>query len=632
MHMKSTLLFLAFCLAFSPLNAQWTTNTEANTTVSTLQTGDMQSVGTSDGRTWVAYWHDVPAPKYYEMRVQLLDQNGNRVFGDEGLLVNNQVPMSSFTTLWSITADRENNVYIGFNGTDGGNPVYVHKIAPDGAQLWGNNGISPGSGFDVKVLPLTNGEAIVCWLPGNKGVMQKVAADGSLLWTDPVTIAPVISTHRTSAGELAELSNGDFVVVLHDRGGFSPSSLPYAQRYTGAGAAVWGSPVALTTSYFTSFNRRYSLRQDIDTLYFGYAGAQGIQPHGYLQRINPDGSLPWGIDGSEFSTQAVSYERDVQIDFQPGSNHIWGICEYSDPSQSQVGEYVQKFDKSTGARLLTDLAKAVFPIGDVYISHQHHLSLVNDKPVFLVSNGNSNGVFAKDLLLVYLDENGNFAWPEQTRQVSTNPDGVKSRIQINRPYEGRVVAAWAEDRPDSSIIRPYAQRVDIDIACVPPVVNAFGYTIDSLTVTFTNVASNVDSIAWDFGDGVQGFGAQPVHTYASDGQYTVCEYVLNECGTDTFCRNLVISTIAVSDLEKQYDLKIAPNPSKGPVNMFLNMPTTDDLQYKVYTTNGQLLENQTLNLTPGKQLIPLKGLPAQSGTYLVAVQIGKKHAVIRVIR
>ncbi|MBL7784230.1 MAG: hypothetical protein JNM22_23545, partial [Saprospiraceae bacterium] len=57
--MKSALLFLALCLAFSPLNAQWTNNTESNTFVSTLQTGDMQSVGTSDGKTWVAYWHDV---------------------------------------------------------------------------------------------------------------------------------------------------------------------------------------------------------------------------------------------------------------------------------------------------------------------------------------------------------------------------------------------------------------------------------------------------------------------------------------------------------------------------------------------------------------------------------------------
>ena len=629
--MKSALLYLALCLAFSPLNAQWTNNTESNTFVSTLQTGDMQSVGTSDGKTWVAYWHDVPAPKYYEMRVQLLDQNGNRVFGDEGMLVNNQAPMSSFTTIWSITVDRQDNVYIGFNGTDGGNPVYVHKIAPDGTQLWGNNGISPGSGFDVKVLPLSSGEAIICWLPGNKGVMQKVAADGSLLWTDPVTIAPVISTHRTSAGELAELSNGDFVVVLHDRGGFSPSSLPYAQRYTNAGTAVWTNPVALTTSYFTSFNRRYSLRQDIDTLYFGYAGAQGIQPHGYLQRINPDGSLPWGIDGSEFSTQSASFERDVQIDFQPGSDYIWAICEYSDPSQSQVGEYVQKFDKTTGARLLTDQAKAVFAIGDVYISHQHRLTLVNDRPVFLVSNGNSNGVFAKDLLLVYLDENGNFAWPEQTRQVSTNPSGVKSRIQINRPFEGRVVAAWAEDRPDSSIIRPYAQRVDVDVACVPPTAG-FGYTIDSLTVTFINIALQVDSIVWDFGDGTQGTGAEPVHTYASDGLYTACEYVFNECGTDVFCRDLVISTIGVSDLEKTYNLKISPNPSNGPINIYLNMPDAGSLHYKLYAVNGQLFDSQTFALSSGKQSIPIKELPTQSGAYLLSVQIGNSHAVIRIIR
>ncbi|MBL7784113.1 MAG: T9SS type A sorting domain-containing protein, partial [Saprospiraceae bacterium] len=263
--------------------------------------------------------------------------------------------------------------------------------------------------------------------------------------------------------------------------------------------------------------------------------------------------------------------------------------------------------------------------------HQHRLTLVNDRPVFLVSNGNSNGVFAKDLLLVYLDENGSFAWPEQTRQVSTNPSGVKSRIQINRPFEGRVVAAWAEDRPDSSFIRPYAQRVDVDLACVTPTAG-FGYSTDSLTVTFINIALQVDSIVWDFGDGTQGTGAEPVHTYTSDGQFTVCEYVFNECGTDVFCRDLVISTIGTSDLEKWYDLKISPNPSRGPVNILLTMPSAGSLHYKVYTTNGQLLESQTLNLSSGKQAIPLKGLPEQSGTYFVFVQIGNSHAVIRVIR
>lgn len=64
------------------------------------------------------------------MRLQLLDAQGHQLFGPEGMLVNNVVPMSTFTTLWSVAIDRDNNVYIGINGSGAGNLAYVHKISP----------------------------------------------------------------------------------------------------------------------------------------------------------------------------------------------------------------------------------------------------------------------------------------------------------------------------------------------------------------------------------------------------------------------------------------------------------------------------------------------------------------------
>src|SRR5262249_30191849 len=161
-------------------------------------------------------------------------------------------------------------------------------------------------------------------------------------------------------------------------------------------------------------------------------------PHGFLQRIDPDGALPWGIDGSDFSTQTAAYERDVQIAYREGSDVVWAICEYSDASQSDVGEYVQKFDKTSGARLLTDLGKEVFPISDAYVSHRGELQLVDNEPVFLISDGNSNGVFPKDILAIHLDANGDLATP-MPLPAGTNPEGVKSRIHLNTAHDGKVV-------------------------------------------------------------------------------------------------------------------------------------------------------------------------------------------------
>ena len=628
--MKTTLPILLLYLLSSSLYGQWASNTDVNTNVAASVTGDIQSVGTNDGKTYVAFWHEVPAPQNYEMRVQLLDQAGNRLFGDEGMVVNNTVPMSTFTTLWSVAVDRENNVYIGFNGTDGGNPVYFHKISESGTQLWGDSGINPGSGFDPKMLPLSNGDVMLCWLPGNKGVMQKFSAAGTAVWANPVTIEPTVANHRTSAGELAELSNGDVVVLLHDRGGFSPSSLPYAQRYAGDGATVWASPVALSTTYFTVFNRRYNLLQDVDTLYFGYAGAQGIQPHGFVQRIDPDGTLPWGTNGSDFSTQTALFEQEVKIAFMPGSDVVWAVAQYSNTSQSQLGTYVQKFDKTTGARLLSDEAKEIFPISDAYIALQGNIQVVNDQPVFLVADGNSNGVFPIDLLAVYLNPDGGFAWPEETRPVATSPDGVKSRVQLNAPYNGKVVAAWAEDRPETGDSRPYAQQVEVVVSCVPPVAG-FTFTASGLGVEFTSTATNATNAFWTFGDGTTFVGADTTHVYQTEGTYTVCQYVINDCEMDTLCQEVLVETSGVSQLENLYRLKLSPNPGSGPFVLTLQMPEAGELSYQLLTASGQSLFTRKAKLTSGQQVVPVVTEALPGGNYFLNVRINGKETVLRLI-
>ena len=625
--MKNTLLLLLFSFATCSLFAQWTNDTEANTPVASSKTSDIQSIETSDGRTYVAYWHEVPAPANYEMRLQLLDENGNQQFGPDGMLVNDTAAMSTYTTLWSLSVDAQNNFYVCFNETGGSNRVYVHKISPDGTQLWGPTGISPGAGFDPKALPLRNGEVVICWLPGNQGVMQKVSADGTPVWANPVTIAPGVSGHKSSAGELAELSNGDFVVIIHDRGGFSPSSLPYAQRYDTNGTAVWANPVAISTTYYTVFNSRYALRQDGDVLYFGYAGAKGLQFYGFVQRIDPDGSLPWGIDGVDFSTQTAFYERSVQIAYEPGSDVVWAICEYSDVAQGQVGEYVQKLDKVTGARLLTDEGKEIFPVSAAYISHRGELQLVNDQPVFLISDGDSNGVFPKDILAVYLDSTGDFAWPGHTKPIGTNPDGVKSRIQLNTPYNGQITCAWAEERPGIGESRAFAQN--LRVTCNAPVAD-FSYTVNNWTVSFASKAADADSLVWDFGDGTTGSGAEPSHNYAAQGTYDVCQYAFNACGSDTTCQTITLEASGVSLLEKIYHLAVSPNPNHGACRMAIDLPEAATLSYSLITANGRVVKDGRAELAAGHQVISLAQDLAK-GCYFLRVEVLGKIGVVRLV-
>ncbi len=690
--MKNILTLLLSLFAGFSLSAQWTTDTEVNTLAASQETGDMQSLGTSDGKTYIAFWHDVPAPQYYEMRLQLLDENGIAQFGPDGMLVNNVVPMSSFTTTWSMAIDHANNVYIGFNGSGAGNSVYVHKISPAGVQLWGSSGIVLGSGFDTKILPMSNGEVVVSWLPGNKGSVLKLDQFGVAVWPSPITIEPLVASHKTSAGEMAELSGGDFVVILHDRNGPSPSSLPYAQRYNGIGTPVWATPVALSNNYYTAFNRRYPLTQDGDNLYFGYSGAQGIQPFAFLQRINPDGTLPWGINGARFSTQTTDFERDIKIAYETGSDVVWAICEYSNSSQGEVGEYVQKFDKLTGARLLSDAAKVVYPIGPAYRSHRGSLQLVEGRPLFVISDGDSNGVFPKDILAVYLDEYGDFIWPEKTHPVATNATGVKSRIQFNVPANKQATCVWTESRAGAES-KPFAQNISVAcnspiagfnfvaveldvhfvntstdginiwwdfgdgnsstvanpaytyavsgtytvcqyvvnlcgvdtvchevtvVGCMPPTAG-FYFIPNSLTVDFTSTALNATDMAWDFGDGILGFGTTVSHTYPQSGNYTVCQLAFNACGVDTFCTTVAVMSSGTTTPQEAFFVAIMPNPSSGIFSVDLNFPEPASVLIQLYSPTGQLLNEQSVNTVAGRQQIRMQDIPLPPGVNFVRV-------------
>ena len=86
---------------------------------------------------------------------------------------------------------------------------------------------------------------------------------------------------------------------------------------------------------------------------------------------------------------------------------------------------------------------------------------------------------------------------------------------------------------------------DITIVC-PPLNSAFSYSVDSETVSFTDLSDSAISWMWTFGDGDTSTLQNPVHTYASSGTYLVCLIVTNSCSSDTFCQSIIVICPTVS--------------------------------------------------------------------------------------
>src|SRR5699024_1080513 len=114
--MKNFTFLLVFLISFSGF-AQWTDDYDTNTAVAEGPTGDIQSIGTSDGQTYVIFWDQTNG---YELRVQLLDADGNQLFGADGMLANDLAENSTYTVTRDQAVDEDNNLYIGFSATGDG--------------------------------------------------------------------------------------------------------------------------------------------------------------------------------------------------------------------------------------------------------------------------------------------------------------------------------------------------------------------------------------------------------------------------------------------------------------------------------------------------------------------------------
>jgi len=511
--MKNILFFLAVIVTFN-LSAQWTSLTDVNTEVVTSNSDDIKAIGTASGKTFIVFWKVVGAPVNYELRLQVINTEGIKELGEDGILVSNTLPMSTSTAISKISIDQNDNIYIGVTGTNTGEG-FAFKMDINGNHLWNPNGINLGSGYVVTIQALSNGEAVIAWYANGQTLMQKYTANGSPIWSANQQVSNGLSGNK-APGDLFELSNNEFVLIFHVITSQIYSNL-YAQKYDASGSPQWVAPIQLSNKT-TTYNSSYSSAKDNDVIYYGYKANGSNHFDSYLQRINSDGTLPWGINGMDFDVNQTDYEMDTKIAFAPGSQFVWSICNYTNTGQSSYGVSIQKFDKSSGDRQFTDNARVIYPIGSSKV-FAGDLQLINDQAIFLMKSGMDNGASPTTLHACLLTENGEFEWPTETKPMATF-SASKGRIHFTKSINGIVVAIFIEQKiPGSS--RIYAQSTATDLA-----IN------DS---TGTDVISACNSYTWI--DGI---------TYTSNN--TTATYLLsNSNGGDSLVTlNLTINTLDLS--------------------------------------------------------------------------------------
>lgn len=471
-------------------SAQWTSDVSVNTEVVSSNTSDSKAIATSDGRTWVVFFKSVGSPKYFEMRAQLLDRDGKKLLGPEGALVNDATH-PTYTILISIAVDANNNLIVGFTAMLSPTIVYVNKINTSGAQVWASAFTLSGASF-AKLGVLKNGDIIVSTLPstGTKAPMQKLdGATGTALWTTPVMVQTANAAHRSTPGDILPLSNNDFIHVFHNRASANgvASSL-WAQRYNSDGVAQWPAPIQLTDKT-TSYNREYNVVMHNDTIFYGYIGATGSRLDAYLQRINPDGTLPWGINGSDFATDNSVYEQEMFVTIDPVLNLVWAASRITNTSQGNQGTYLQKYNKSTGARMFTDNSKAVYPMAPTPYVIPFAIQLFEDgQPLLML--GKYNSASSQFIYATKVKADGSFVWAGDTIALGKAPKS-KGRMVLTKVVNGQAVATWVEAKGATQL--PYAQPIRKDGTTGPFYVTV--NTLNSVAPTISTNAATLQMVA-----------------------------------------------------------------------------------------------------------------------------------------
>jgi hypothetical protein len=502
------IVFILITLIPGIIFAQWNTNTSVNIPISNLEVADMETAPTTDGKTWIAFY--VQNSGNYDMYAQLIDANGYKLLGTNGMLVSSQTSGSA-TFVFNVCVDAANNLIIANQDERTGTmQAVVYKISQAGTHLWAATGIILGEGLAPYPAVLSTGETVVAWNGASNTLnLQKISAAGTTVWSSPITV--LVGTSTTTRGQVIGNTGGKFTMVYQKRG-FGISTSLYAQMFDNAGTALYTALQICNET--TSGARYYSIAGSADTTYFGYYSSTGNRFNSYVQRINPGGTIPWGMNGSNFNTQTGTndnYQGQTAINVAAGSGYVWSVCTFSDPNQTQYGIYIQKFLRSTGARQFTDLGKVVYAISGNSDQEWGDLALINDTPMFMIEDVNYK------LYATRLDASGNFVWPGNRVEISSTTATMgtpKMRNGFTPDGPNRCAGTWTENR--GSFYMGYAQGISVGgligvvVATqggVPATITSPGGTLQMVATVFPSTASQ--TVTWSIVPGTGGATITP---------------------------------------------------------------------------------------------------------------------------
>ncbi len=498
---KFTFVLLSIFLLPFLLNAQWSSDPAENTMiVDTIgeQVIPKVVVNASNGESYISWFSEFDDLNY-DVYMQRLDVNGNKLWAEDGLLISNHTTMS-WVTDYDLVIDNDGcAILVTQDLRTGSSNVYACRMSPDGEFLWGDDGIALTNDTDFNPSPravVTQDGNIVFALESDpadttqfsKIHLQKLSTEGQFLWDDNVIISNdtmdimIPYFHTLIPSE----DNSTIIVwietVFNDTTGLPgdwPNMYPYAQKIDSDGNFVWQSKVAIDTLHSMPLKPFFpSMVSDGNSGFFiswmAFLDPEADYYTCYVQHINADGIAQWTPNGVNVSDLTQYEHAEPELTYLPQNDELfvfWNEWRRYSATNVQCAIFGQKFS-NTGERLWTDegeifdgfyqwLDTAVYVIG-ISPATNNDFTIFFEKEYWEIIPPDT--LVVTNIHAMRINYNRDFVWDNE-KPVISSANSEKFHMDFSDLFYNQWILVWADNRNDPQFEAEtgiYAQNISID--------------------------------------------------------------------------------------------------------------------------------------------------------------------------
>ncbi|HNZ41827.1 MAG TPA: T9SS type A sorting domain-containing protein [Bacteroidales bacterium] len=313
---KQILLLVCVALLAIPLvnYGQYTNDVTLNTQVSVLEddvTGVTGIAVTESGKTYITYLDG-----YFELKIQLLDDNGNKVFDSAGLVLETAATSYSVAKSTNIITDASEQAIVAFWNWDA-SEIKLFSVSSTGTIT---DTLMCGTGSIPVLEPLPSGAFILAFSRGDSTVIKKITSTAGLLATEYTRSVNYLCR------DMVALPNGNFYMVSFDllpNPGYAYTFANYIDGSTGN--PLWANWTACSSNTNTGiYTANVACAVDnANFLYVSNTYFSGMNRTAFVQRIDSTGNALWGVNGYTLITDGVfNYQQRIFTLYDNSSNEL----------------------------------------------------------------------------------------------------------------------------------------------------------------------------------------------------------------------------------------------------------------------------------------------------------------------